>query len=76
MFDTATMILISLAFAFLAFILASNYFSRFWHWLIAAAVTFAAFAIIIANELDTALIVAVVIYVALLVITLIKNHLQ
>ncbi len=70
------MFLVPFAFAFIAFILAGNYFSRFWLWLVAAAVTFAAFAIIVSSDNETALIVGVVILFALVVITIIKNHLQ
>ena len=68
------MFLISLAFAFIAFIVASNVFSNVWQWIVAAVVTFAAFALIITLELETLLMIAVGIFALLLIVLLIAKR--
>ena len=70
------MILVSFAFAFGFFIIASNYFPRFWHWLVSGVVSFALTYLAFTSGIDALIYVVVGVFVLLLIVTLIKNHLE
>ena len=67
------MILICFAFAFFAFIIASNIFNRFWKWLAAAGITFIVTTFLIKYELMTLLCIMVGLFITIEILLLIKR---
>lgn len=70
------MFLISFAFAFVAFIMASNVFGRVWQWIVTGVVTFAAISLMLAFELETLFCIVVGVFALLLLLLLIANRLH
>ena len=68
------MILVCFAFAFIAFIIASNIFGSFWAWLASGGVVFALMAIIFTYELWTLLVIFLVIFILLIIGMLIAKQ--
>ena len=74
MYPIDTILLISFAFAFIAFIIASNIFGRFWQWILTAVATFALFALLLTFKLETLFIIATCLLFALVIILLIAKR--
>ena len=70
------MILISFAFAWVAFIIASNYFASLWAWLGSGIVSFILTYLAFSSGNDTLIIIWVAIFALLLIATWIKKSLE
>ena len=69
-------LLISFAFAFATFIIASNFFKSFWSWLVSGIVAFAIVALTMIFDLEILFYVEAGIFVLMLIVTLMKVNLK